>query len=111
MGSLLEGVCVLCVGILAASLIKLGGEEYEWGDKLGSLGWILGISGFALGAYSTYSGDKVSGAIYTLYPEVLDVTLSRIEDIAESKSLKIDIEEFQNIKWIRTKGKDSREKK
>jgi hypothetical protein len=51
--------------------------------------------------------DFQSGALYTLSPEELNVTLIKIEGKSQPNIILMDIEQFQNIKWIRIKCVDS----
>ena len=77
-------------------------EEEPWtGMAIGA------IAGAVLGWIGGIYKDVTSGAIYTLYPKELNVTLSKIEGKPQSNFIIIDAKQFQNIKWIRIKCADS----
>ena len=65
------------------------------------------IAGAILGMWSSISALSSSGALYTLSPKELNVTLKKQEGKPQLDFILIDAEQFQNIKWIRIKCDDS----
>ena len=71
----------------------------SWSDGL----WRTWIIAGSLGLLA----DFASGAIYTLSPHQLFVTLTKMEGKPQPNFILVDSEQFQNIKWIRIKCADS----
>jgi hypothetical protein len=87
-----------------AVLSPFAPEPYEWD----TMNWAPYVVLAAWGALIIF--DHVSGGAYVLSPEHLLITLSKIEDKSSYNSISIDAEHFQNIKWIKIKCADSKEK-
>jgi len=58
------------------------------------------FSATALGALFT-AGDAGCGAIYEFKPKDITVTLTKAAGTPRVRTLLVDAEEFQNVKWIR----------
>jgi PEGA domain len=81
-------------------------KDMTLGELLGeiSLSFLIGsVIGTAVGVF----GDLSSGAIYTLSPADLILTLTKIEGIPQPDIIVMDSGQFQNIRWIRIKLPDS----
>ncbi len=65
------------------------------------------IVGAILGIWSSISTLSSSGALYSLSPQEINVTLSKIEGKPQPNFILIDEEQFRSIKWIRIKCADS----
>lgn len=95
---------LITIGILGAfvgSKVLLPSKE-EWEGMY--LGWLIGT---AVGFIGFMIVDGASGANYTLSPQELNVTLTKIDGTPQPNLVLIDSERFQTIKWIRIKCDDS----
>jgi len=102
-GSVISGCVGAGVGFLVGMFVGQSGSE---GVSFGGMraGIIIGgLLGFGAALFDSYK----SGANYTLSPQELNVTLTRIEGKSQPNFILMDEEQFQNIKWIRIKCADS----
>jgi hypothetical protein len=111
LGSGLLGGTVGCVlgGSLAGLL--LGETEDTEGVRTFWIGFPTITIGIILGVIVAKRIDSKSGANYALLFKELNVTLRKIGEKPQPNFIIIDVEQFQNIKWIRIKCADSGGKK
>ena len=112
LGNVVFGGLGFCGGAIAAlSLYLLSRDE----DKGPALAYVCMIGGAVLGWAGGVGADFKSGANYTLAPEVVDVTLTKIEGKAQPDLILLDARQLQRVKWIRIRcapsdGEESPEK-
>jgi len=97
------GVGLFGGAIAAFPFYLLSSDE----DKGPALAYVCMIGGAILGWLGAIIKDFKSGANYTLSPEVVNFTLTKIEGKPQPDLILLDAEQLQNIKWIRIKCADS----